>query len=157
MTVALAEAAATRSTASQAVLAAAAPAETLKGPPASPRAARLSPHEQSSVVKLVAPATDAGAEPEDEAAVAQPVSLEDAPPPALDEAAEASFLAEARERGEVVAPRKPAEAEEAEPKALPPLDALVQQIPGEVRETLEELFRARFVTVKRFPKKALKA
>jgi hypothetical protein len=39
---------------------------------------------------------------------------------------------------------------------LPPLDELVKRIPPEVRETLEDLFRARFVTVKRVPKKALK-
>jgi hypothetical protein len=47
--------------------------------------------------------------------------------------------------------------DEPAPKALPPLDELVKRIPAEVRDTLEELFRARFVTVKRLPKKALKA
>lgn len=87
-------------------------------------------------------------------------SAEEAAPPELDEAAEAAFLAEARERGEIVAPPKAAETEEREepldPKALPPLNELVEQIPVEVREVLEDLFRARFVTVKRFPKKVLK-
>lgn len=75
-----------------------------------------------------------------------------------DDAAESAFLAEARERGETVAPAKAREeiAEETDAKALPPLQELVEKIPAEVRETLEELFRARFTTVKRVPKKALK-
>lgn len=67
-------------------------------------------------------------------------------------------MAEARDRGEPL-PAKRAEpdaADEADAKALPPLDELVKRIPPEVRETLEDLFRARFVTVKRVPKKALK-
>lgn len=34
---------------------------------------------------------------------------------------------------------------------LPELDALVARLPAEVRETLDELFRARFVSVKRLP------
>lgn len=76
-----------------------------------------------------------------------------------DEAAEAAFRAEARERGETVAV-SPAVAEDAgvesEPGALPPLDQLVARVPAEVRETLEDLFRARFVTVKKFPRRALK-
>lgn len=44
----------------------------------------------------------------------------------------------------------------ADPKALPPLDELVKRIPPAVRESLEDLFRARFVTVKRVPARALK-
>lgn len=39
---------------------------------------------------------------------------------------------------------------------LPPLNELVQRIPAEVREALDDLFRARFVAVKRVPKQALK-
>jgi hypothetical protein len=76
-----------------------------------------------------------------------------------DDAAESSFRAEARERGENVAPAAPrAETPESadDPKALPPLDALVQRIPAEVREALEDLFRARFTGVKRVPRAALK-
>lgn len=71
---------------------------------------------------------------------------------------ESAFLAEARERGETLPPKRAETdaAEEIDPKSLPPLDELVQRIPAEVRETLDELFRARFVTVKRVPKKALK-
>lgn len=75
-----------------------------------------------------------------------------------DASAEAAFLSEARDRGETVAPAKAkAEiADETDAKALPPLDALVQRIPAEVRDTLEDLFRAKFVRVQRVPKKALK-
>jgi hypothetical protein len=44
-----------------------------------------------------------------------------------------------------------------EPGPPPPLDSLVQRIPSETRETLEELFRAKFVGVRRFPAKSFKA
>jgi len=48
--------------------------------------------------------------------------------------------------------------ENAEEKGdLPPMEDLVKRIPAAARELLEELFRARFVTVKRVPKSALKA
>ncbi len=40
---------------------------------------------------------------------------------------------------------------------LPPLDDLVNRIPAPTRALMEELFRARFVTVKRMPKSALKS
>lgn len=76
-----------------------------------------------------------------------------------DEAAESAMVSELRDRGEFtpVASSRAAEInEEAETTALPPLNQLVEKIPTEVRETLEDLFRARFVTVKRVPKKALK-
>ncbi|MBL9188623.1 MAG: hypothetical protein JNK23_14165 [Opitutaceae bacterium] len=75
-----------------------------------------------------------------------------------DETAEADFIAEARARGEpVVVARPAAESDEpSEGKPLPPLEELVQRIPDEVRETLEDLFRARFVAVRRIPGKALK-
>ncbi|MDI1319295.1 MAG: hypothetical protein PSW75_03755 [bacterium] len=44
-----------------------------------------------------------------------------------------------------------------EPKTdLPPMEDLVKRIPAPARELMEELFRARFVTVKRMPKSALK-
>jgi hypothetical protein len=41
--------------------------------------------------------------------------------------------------------------------ALPEVDALVARLPAEVRETLDELFRARFVAVKKLPKKVFQA
>ena len=79
-----------------------------------------------------------------------------------DESAEAQFLAEARERGEPVpAPATPAaepEAAEPEPSGpAPELDELVGRLPPAVRETLDELFRARFVRVTRLPRKTLTA
>jgi len=89
-------------------------------------------------------------------------SGDDAAPWPGDEAAEAVFRADALTRGENVGGASPVPevmeaAEEPEPKgALPPLDQLVQRIPAEVRDTLEDLFRAKFVSVKRVPKKALK-
>ena len=40
---------------------------------------------------------------------------------------------------------------------LPELDALVGRLPGELRDTLDELFRARFISVKKLPKKVFQA
>ena len=80
-------------------------------------------------------------------------------PPELDDVAESAFRAEARDRGETVQPAAksaPAD-EEAERKPLPPLQDLVKRIPPEIRETLDELFRAKFITVKRVPRNALKS
>ena len=76
-----------------------------------------------------------------------------------DESAESAFLSEARDRGEPVIPAKAREeiADETDSKSLPSLDELVQRIPVEVREALDDLFRAKFTTVKRIPRKALKA
>jgi len=76
-----------------------------------------------------------------------------------DESVESAFLAEARDRGEPIARARAQEdiADETDAKALPPLSELVNRIPAEVREALEDLFRARFVTVKRVPKRALKS
>jgi hypothetical protein len=79
-----------------------------------------------------------------------------------DESAEAQFLAEARERGEPLpaAATPVAEPEAAEPDSAgpaPELDALVARLPPAVRETLDELFRARFVRVTRLPRKTLPA
>jgi len=79
-----------------------------------------------------------------------------------DEAAESAMRAEVTERGETLnskAARELAEAAAeaaAEKKGLPTLDALVEKIPADVRDTLEDLFRAKFVKVARVPKKALK-
>lgn len=71
---------------------------------------------------------------------------------------EAAFLSEARGRGEVVVPiaREAAEEVEENAKALPKLSELVERIPPETRELLDELFRARFVAVKRVRKADLK-
>lgn len=93
---------------------------------------------------------------EDDAVATAPPARENTEAP-IDEAAESAFLAEARERGEVVPKPSAVEpVEEADPKSLPKLEELVDRIPSDVREILEDLFRARFVSVKRIPKKALK-
>jgi hypothetical protein len=86
-----------------------------------------------------------------------PIETAEPLPAGSDEAGESAFLAEARQRGETFsAPVKVEEIEPANGSRLPPLAELVAKIPPEVRETLEELFRAKFVTVRRVPKKALK-
>ena len=76
------------------------------------------------------------------------------------EEAEAAFLAEARERGEdvasVAAALAAAESED-EKGALPPLEELIQKLPAELRDTLDDLFRAKFVKVMRVRKKDLPA
>lgn len=40
---------------------------------------------------------------------------------------------------------------------LPELDDLVARLPAEVRDTLDELFRTRFVSVKKLPRKHFQA
>jgi hypothetical protein len=49
-------------------------------------------------------------------------------------------------------PPEPAEAGD-----LPSLDELVQRIPASTRALIDELFRARFVAVKRLPRAAFKS
>jgi len=75
-----------------------------------------------------------------------------------DESAEAAFFAEQKEQGVPVVVAPPAEAaEELDAGApLPALDELVKRIPPAAREAMDELFRAKFTTVKRVPAKALK-
>ena len=77
-----------------------------------------------------------------------------------DENAEAAFIAEARQRGEpaaaTTATAELIEEKEDDKKTLPPLAELVKRLSPEVRETLDDLFRARFTTVRRVPKKVLK-
>lgn len=47
-------------------------------------------------------------------------------------------------------------AEEESTNGLPALEELVKRIPAEVLGTMDELFRAKFATVQRVPKKSLK-
>jgi hypothetical protein len=69
---------------------------------------------------------------------------------------EAAFLAQERELGIVTPQLMHAESPPEEKGDLPPMDELVKRIPAPAREALDELFRARFVTVKRLPQSALK-
>jgi hypothetical protein len=79
-----------------------------------------------------------------------------------DEAAESAFRAEARQRGEPLSAPAPAaepeeETENGDKKNLPPVEELVKRLSPEVREVLDDLFRAKFTTVRRVPAKALKS
>ncbi|MBL9214347.1 MAG: hypothetical protein JNG83_02605 [Opitutaceae bacterium] len=69
---------------------------------------------------------------------------------------ESAFLAEQRLDGAVPVAAPAAGADEENGAPLPPMDELVNRIPAPVREAMEELFRARFVTVRRLPKSAMK-
>jgi hypothetical protein len=86
-----------------------------------------------------------------------------------DDAAESAFLAEsagayaggATHGGSHATTTAAATAEATEAAAdanakLPPLEALVARIPPETRQVLEDLFRARFVAVKKIPRQAMK-
>lgn len=70
---------------------------------------------------------------------------------------EAAFLAQEREMGIVTPTLMHVEAPPEEKGELPPMEDLVKRIPMPTRELMEELFRARFVTVKRIPQAALKS
>ncbi|HRI82265.1 MAG TPA: hypothetical protein PLF88_07495 [Opitutaceae bacterium] len=87
------------------------------------------------------------------------VTLEDDTPSFWpDAAAEEMYLVEQKSQNRTPPP-PPADAPEetVEPSSpLPALDDLVKQIPVPVRETLDELFRAKFVKVQRVPKSALR-
>lgn len=119
--------------------------------------AQASPDESEAMAADAEPASSS--RPEIESDGGMPAPADEDGSPGFDAAAESAFLAEARERGETVS-RAPAavngEAEEKGSQPLPRLEELVNRIPENVRDALDELFRARFVTVKRFPKKALK-
>ena len=85
-----------------------------------------------------------------------PASDEDGPPLDVILAEEG---AESSRELEPVRPRVRVQVDEVnevdESKPLPPLDDLVSRIPAEVKECLEDLFRARFVKVTRVPSSAL--
>lgn len=113
-----------------------------------------------SVSAPVRPGAEVPAELPEEAAVAARATVPAVDPdePAMPgEDSERAMIAELRERGEdpVRARTTRAEADE-KPVRLPPLDELVKQIPPKVRETLDELFRARFTGVRKVPVDALK-
>jgi hypothetical protein len=103
------------------------------------------------------PEAEKPAAPVESASGAVAVALENGANVWPDENAEAVFRAEARERGEPVVAVAVEAIEETDTKNLPPLDELVKRLSPEVRETLDDLFRARFIAVRRVPKTALKA
>jgi hypothetical protein len=74
-----------------------------------------------------------------------------------DEETEMAMRSELRARGEAVVAAARTSVDEGEVAApLPPLDSLVGRLRPEVREVLDELFRARFTSVRRVPAQALK-
>ena len=73
-----------------------------------------------------------------------------------DERAEAAFISETRGRGEPVVVASPEVMEEVAAKPLPTLDEMVKRIPAETRDLLDELFRVKFVAVRRVRKSDLK-
>jgi hypothetical protein len=87
-------------------------------------------------------------------------AIDDGAPVGPSEGEEASFLAEQRiASGVALPPARDAGADRGEDEpagSLPPLEDLVSRIPAPTRALLDELFRAKFVTVKRVPKSALK-
>ena len=87
--------------------------------------------------------TDDVVESADVEAAAVPVADVSPAPSWPDDTVESAFRAEAQERGEpVLAAKLPSEViEEVDATPLPPLEDLVQRIPPNVRETLEDLFR----------------
>ena len=78
-------------------------------------------------------------------------------PPWPGDSDEASFLADARDRGEPPVPVAAAPEETAAAGELPPLDQLVARVPAEVREALDDLFRAKFTRVQRVAPASLKS
>lgn len=116
----------------------------------------------------VPPAGDLAAELEDGAVGARETNavmpFDDDGPVWPDEATETAMIAERGGREQVVdesgkgnvARRVRNVVERVDPSSLPPLDDLVNRLPTDVRQTLEELFRARFVTVAKAPSAALK-
>lgn len=106
----------------------------------------------ATVEKSVAVADDVVETLEVEASPA----AEGAPNAWPDESAEVAMMSELRTRGELATPAAAEAVEETDTKDLPSLDAVLQRIPPAVRETVDDLFRARFVRVVRVPKNALK-
>jgi hypothetical protein len=69
---------------------------------------------------------------------------------------ESAFLAQEREMGIITPALMHTEKAPEEKGDLPPMEDLVKRIPLPARDLMEELFRAKFVTVKRIPQSALK-
>ena len=125
--------------------------------------AREEAGKNAAVVEGVAPASDLRMTAESPGSAESPSGRSSLPESETinawpDAAAEAAFLGEARERGEPVAAVTTGVVEEmADPKDLPSLDQLVKRLSPEVRVALDDLFRAKFTTVRRVPKKVLKS
>ncbi|MEX2044513.1 MAG: hypothetical protein WD941_04110 [Opitutus sp.] len=102
-------------------------------------------------VPRTGPASSEDAGDSENAATAGPT-----PPGGFEDGEEEAFLAEARERDGPVAAAPSRAVGEVDARPLPHVEDLVKRIPPGVRDALEDLFRARFVTVRRVPERALK-
>ena len=72
------------------------------------------------------------------------------------EAEESAFLAEQQQANPAkVVATAPGEADGLN-ITLPPMDELIQRIPASTRELMDQLFRAKFIAVKRLPVSAFK-
>lgn len=113
--------------------------------------------DESEAVAANAGAAATATDEERYGAASVAVDGEDAPWP-VDESSEASYRAEVRDRGETIAVPPPrAEVEdEGDSKSLPSVDELMSRIPANVREAMDSLFRAKFVKVRKVPKRVLK-
>jgi hypothetical protein len=72
---------------------------------------------------------------------------------------EATFLGEQSAMDPALSVQPSALSAESDPdsaRPLPPMEDLVKRIPMPARDLMEELFRAKFITVKRMPPSALK-
>jgi hypothetical protein len=67
-----------------------------------------------------------------------------------DDGAEAAFLSENRDRGEVPSLEETAAAAPPAGEKLPALEDLVAKVPENIRNALDDLFRAKFTAVRRF-------
>lgn len=99
---------------------------------------------EESVEESAAVATAASTEP------TEPMRGEGAPPPPDDE----GYV---WPEGAAPTEASPAEAEPLPDAPLPKMDELVERLSPAVRETLDELFRVKFVGVRRVPKQVLKS
>ncbi len=84
------------------------------------------------------------------------MASEGAPNAWPDESMEAAMVSELKSRGETVVAARVEPVEEIDSKKLPALDELVKRLAPNVREALDDLFRAKFVRVTRVAAKALK-
>ncbi|PTY05906.1 hypothetical protein DB347_16345 [Opitutaceae bacterium EW11] len=84
----------------------------------------------------------------------------DEPAPWPDDAAESAFLLEQREADNPAGGSSTPKADGADSAddatPLPPMQELIDRIPPQARETLEDLFRAKFIAVRRASPDALK-
>ncbi len=77
-------------------------------------------------------------------------------PAGLTSEEEAAFLAQESEMGIVTPALMHVESPPIEKGDFPPMEDLVKRIPMPTRDLMEELFRAKFITVRRMPRDALK-